>query len=117
MKTTKFLTTFQLKIADYRRSLEQLKESCLSLKNSKTLLTNEVRLLKQQNKTHKEELLQVKQVCAGKERQLEHKVAKLQLEVDRLKEMCGEDIGQFISYFVCNGQDIKGFFSDAQQQE
>lgn len=63
------------------------------MKNSKTFLTNEVRLLKKQNKTHKEELQKVKQICAGKENQLEHKISKLEIEVERLKELCGKTIG------------------------
>ncbi|XP_066260190.1 paramyosin, long form-like isoform X2 [Euwallacea similis] len=79
-------------IDKYKSSLETLKNSCIALKNRKADLVREINEFKQREKHNKEQIERLKRMYNGKEKLLEHNVTKMQMEIDRLREICGKDI-------------------------
>ncbi|XP_066148314.1 intraflagellar transport protein 81 homolog isoform X2 [Euwallacea fornicatus] len=79
-------------IDKYKSSLETLKNSCMALKNRKADLVREINEFKQREKRNKEQIECLKRMYNGKEKLLEHNVTKMQMEIERLREICGKDI-------------------------
>lgn len=70
------------------------------MKNHKNSLVKEIKELKQRDRIHQDEMANLKRVYNAKQQLLESKVQALNAEIDRLKELCGEDIGMLFKLVV-----------------
>ncbi|ERL84607.1 hypothetical protein D910_02035 [Dendroctonus ponderosae] len=80
------------KYDDSLSHIDKLRETCMDMKNNKHSLVKDIKELKQRDRIHQDEMANLKRVNNAKLHSLERKVQALNAEIDRLKELCGEDI-------------------------
>ncbi|KAL1516930.1 hypothetical protein ABEB36_000761 [Hypothenemus hampei] len=79
-------------INDYKRSVNDLEEKCLSIKKHTNKLALEITDLKKKEFSYKEEIRKLRSAQIKKDELSEKNIKKLQLEIQKLKEMCGQDL-------------------------